>query len=145
MININSSLFIQAGLFIFLMLVLNQLFFKPFLKFLEERQKKITEDEEAAARLQDAAEQRRIQLEEGLRKGNLQALEEKGRIQDAGTDTGKQAIQTTQQEVDTELRTIKAQIVQESEQALSELKRGHGQMAQMIAEKILGRELHEEG
>jgi F0F1-type ATP synthase membrane subunit b/b' len=124
---------------------LNQLFFKPFLRFFEERQKKITEDEGTAVRLHEVAEQRRIQLEEGLRKGNLEALEEKGRIQDAAVHSSKEMIQTTQQEVDTELRTIKGQIVQESEQALSELKRSHGQMAQMIAEKILGRKLNKEG
>ena len=141
MININSTLFIQAALFIFLALVLNQIFFKPFIRFLEERQRRIREDEEKAAKLQEAAEHRRIQVEEGLHKGHLQALEEKGRIQDAGTDTGKQVIKTTQQEVDAELRTIKAQIALESQQALSELQRGHGQMAQMIAEKILGRNL----
>jgi F-type H+-transporting ATPase subunit b len=141
MININSTLFIQAALLIFLALVLNQIFFKPFLRFLEERQTKIREDEEEAARLQEAAEQRRIQVEEGLREGHLQALEEKGRIHDSGTETGKHVIQTTQQEVDAELRTIKAQIAQESQQALSELQRGHGQRAQMIVEKIIGREL----
>lgn len=141
MINIDSTLFIQAALFIFLALVLNQIFFKPFIRFLEERQRKIREDEEKAAKLQEAAEHRRNQVEEGLRKGHLQALEEKGRIHDAGTEAGKQVIQVTQQEVDAELRSIKAQIALESQQALSELQRGHGQMAQKIAEKILGRDL----
>jgi F-type H+-transporting ATPase subunit b len=141
MISINSTLLIQAALFIFLALILNQIFFKPFLRFLEGRQTRIREDEEKAAKFEETAEQRRLQVEEGLRKGHLQALEEKERIHNAGTEAGKHVIQTTHQEVEAELRTIKAQIAEESQQALSELQRGHGQMAQKIAEKILGREL----
>jgi F-type H+-transporting ATPase subunit b len=141
MISINSTLLIQAALFIFLALILNQIFFKPFLRFLEGRQTRIREDEAKAAKFEETAEQRRLQVEEGLRKGHLQALEEKERIHNAGTEAGKHVIQTTHQEVEAELRTIKAQIAEESQQALSELQRGHGQMAQKIAEKILGREL----
>ena len=140
-ISVDYTLFIQTGLFIFLMLVLNKIFFKPFLRFLDERQKKISGDEAEAARLQEAAEQRRIQLEEGLHQGQLQALEEKGRIQDAGAYTGKQLLQTVQQEADTELRTINVHIDRESQQALSELGQSQGAMAKKIAEKILGRNL----
>jgi F-type H+-transporting ATPase subunit b len=140
-ISIDYTLLIQAGLFIVLMLVLNKIFFKPFLRFLDERQKKISGDEAEAARLQEAAEQRRIQCEEGLHQGQLQGLEEKGRIQDAGAHAGKQLLSTVQQEANTELRTIKVQIDLESQQALSELGRSHGAMAKKIAEKILGRNL----
>ena len=141
MIDINSSLFIQVGLFIFLMLVLNQIFFKPFLRFLEERQEKIQGDERKAVKLQEEAEQYRLQFEEGLHKGQVQALDEKGRIQDAGTQESKRVIDTAQQEVAGEMPKIKAQIAQESKQALVELERRQGVMAKEIAEKILGRSL----
>jgi F-type H+-transporting ATPase subunit b len=140
-ISIDYTLLIQAGLFIILMLVLNKIFFKPFLRFLDERQKKISGDEAEAARLQEAAEQRRIQCEEGLHQGQLQGLEEKGRIQDAGAHASKQLLHTVQGEAEAELRTIKVQIDLESQQALSELGRSQGAMAKKIAEKILGRNL----
>jgi F-type H+-transporting ATPase subunit b len=141
MIDINSSLFIQVGLFIFLMLVLNQIFFKPFLRFLEERQEKIQGDERKAVKLQEEAERYRLQFEEGLQKGQVQALDEKGRIQEAGTQESKRVIDTAQQEVAGEIPKIKAQIAQESKQALAELERQQGAMAKEIVEKILGRSL----
>ena len=141
MIDINSSLFIQVGLFIFLMLVLNKVFFKPFLRFLEERQENIQKDEREAAGLQEEAERRRIQFEEGLSKGQLQALDEKGRIQEAGEQESKRMINTIQQEVAEEMPKIKAQIAQESQQALTELEHQQGAMAKEIAKKILGRSL----
>jgi F-type H+-transporting ATPase subunit b len=141
MIDINSSLLIQVGLFIFLMLVLNQIFFKPFLRFLEERQAKIQGDERKAIKLQEEAEQYRLRFEEGLHKGQIQALDEKGRIQEAGAQEGKRVINTVQQEVVGEIPKIKAQIAQESKQALSDLERQQGAMAKEIAEKILGRSL----
>lgn len=141
MIDINYTLFIQAGLFIFLVLVLNKLFFKPFLRFLDERQSKISGDEKEAARFQEEAERRRVQFEEGLNRGQLQALEKKGSIQDAGAQAGKQLVDTVRQEVDEEITKIKAQITHESQLALIELERRQGALARDIAEKILGRSL----
>jgi F-type H+-transporting ATPase subunit b len=141
MIDINSSLLIQVVLFIFLMVVLNQIFFKPFLRFLEERQAKIEGDEREAARLQAEAESRRLRFEEGLNKGQLQALGEKGTIVDAGSREGKTFVDKAQQEVDEELPRIKAQIDQEGRQVAADLERRQGAMAREIAEKLLGRGL----
>ena len=141
MIDINSSLFIQVALFIFLMIVLNKIFFQPFLRFLDERQNKISGDEKEAARLQEEAERRRLQFEEGLNKGQLQALEEKGRIQEAGAYEGKQLVDAVQQEVEGEMPQIKAQLAQEGRQVLTELERSKGALAKEIVEKILGRSL----
>lgn len=141
MIDINSSLFIQAALFIFLMIVLNKIFFKPFLRFLNERQEKIEGDEREAVRLQEEAERRRLQFEEGVNKGQLQALAEKGRIQEAGAEEGKQVVDTVHQEVERELPQKKAQIAQEGQQASADLERRQGALAKEIAEKILGRGL----
>lgn len=141
MIDINSSLFIQAALFIFLMIVLNKIFFQPFLSFLDERQNKISGDEQEGARLQEEAERRRLQFEEGLHKGQLQALEEKGRIQDAGAHEGKQLVDTVQQEVEGEIPQIKAQLAQEGQEVLADLESRQGALAKEIVEKILGRGL----
>lgn len=141
MIDIDSSLLIQVCLFIFLMLVLNKIFFKPFLKFLEERQEKIQGDEQKAIKLQEEAEQYRLQFEEGLNKGQIQALDEKGRIQEAGEQERKRVIDTAQQEVAGETPKIKGQIAQESKQALAELERQQDVLAKEIVEKILGRSL----
>ena len=141
MIDINSSLFIQVALFIFLMIVLNKIFFQPFLRFLDERQNKISGDEKEGARLQEEAERRRLQFEEGLNKGQLKALEEKGRIQEAGAYEGKQLVDAVQQEVEGEIPQIKAQLAQEGQEVLAELERSQGAMATEIVEKILGRGL----
>jgi F-type H+-transporting ATPase subunit b len=141
MIDINSSLLIQIGLFIFLMLFLNQIFFKPFLKFLEKRREKIEGDEREAFKLQEGAEQYRLQFEEGLHKGRVQALDEKMRIQEGGAQEGKLVVDTVQQEIAEEMPKIKAQIAQESQQALAELERQQGGLAKEIVEKILGRSL----
>jgi F-type H+-transporting ATPase subunit b len=141
MIDINSSLLIQVALFIFLMIVLNQIFFKPFIRFLEKRQQKIQGDEQEATRLHDEAERRRLQFEEGLNKGQQKALGEKETIVEAGTREGKTFVEKAQQEVDAELPQIKARIDQEGRQVAADLERRQGDMASEIAEKILGRSL----
>ena len=141
MIELNYTLFIQAGLFIFLMLVLNKILFQPFLRFFDERHNKISGDEKEASRLQEEAERRRLQVDEGLNKGHLQAREAKGRIQDAGALAGKQIVDTVRQQVDEEIAKSKDQIAHESQQALFELERRQGAMAKEIAEKILGKSL----
>ena len=141
MIDINSSLFIQVALFIFLMIVLNKIFFQPFLRFLDERQNKISGDEKEAVRLQEGAERRRLQFEEGLNKGQRQASEEKGRIQEAGAYEGKQLVDAVQQEVEGEIPQTKAQLAQEGRQVLADLERRQGALATEIVEKILGRGL----
>jgi F-type H+-transporting ATPase subunit b len=140
-IDLNYSLFIQAGLFILLMLVLNKIFFQPFLRLLEERQGKISGDEQEAARLHEEAERRRRQVDEGLNKGQLLALEEKRRIQDAGAHQGKEIVDTVQQKVVEELSQIKARIADEGRQVAADFERRQGALAQKIAEKILGRGL----
>jgi len=140
-ININNSLIIQAILFITLMLILNKTFFQPFLRFLEQRRTKIQADEEEANRLHEEAERRRLQFEDGLNKGRLQALEERGRIRDAGSQQGKLILERVQKEVEEEIAKVKAQIERDSRQVLAELERRRGDMAKEIAEKVLGRSL----
>ncbi|UCC66349.1 MAG: ATP synthase F0 subunit B [Deltaproteobacteria bacterium] len=139
MIDINNSLIIQAGLFIGLMLILNKVFFQPFLKFLEERRAKIQGDEEEASELQEEAERSRMKYDEGLDEGRLQAQEEKGHILDVGAQESRLLVEKVQKEIEEEAPKIRAQIEVESKQVLAELERRHGDMAKEIAEKILGR------
>ena len=140
-IDINNSLIIQAILLITLMLLLNKILFQPVLRFLEERRAKIQGDEEEASRLHEEAERRRLHIEEGLDKGRLHALEEKGDIREAGVEEGKLMLDMVQRELDEEIPEIKAQIEVESKRVLAELKKRRGDMAKEIAEKILGRSL----
>jgi F-type H+-transporting ATPase subunit b len=140
-IDINNSLIIQAILLITLMLLLNKILFQPVLRFLAKRQAKIQGDEEEATRLQEEAERRRLEIEEGLDKGRLRAVEEKGDIREAGVEEGKLMLETVQRELDEEIPEIKAQIEVESKRVLAELKKRRGDMAKEIAEKILGRSL----
>ncbi len=141
MIDINNSLIIQVILLITLMLILNKILFQPILKFLEERQAKIKGDEEEANRLHEEAQHRRLQFEEGLNKGRLQALEEKGRIQDAGAQEGKLMLERIQKEIEGETPKMKAQLEEESKRILTELERRREDLAKEIAEKVLGRSL----
>lgn len=140
-IDINNSLIIQAILLITLMLLLNKILFQPVLRFLAERQAKIQGDEEEARRLQEEAERRRLEIEEGLDKGRLRAVEEKGDIRETGVEEGKLMLEMVQREVDEEMPETKAQIEVESKRVLAELKKRRGDMAKEIAEKILGRSL----
>ena len=140
MISIDYTLAIQVALFIILMVVLNKLLFQPFVGFLQERQEKIEGDEKEAARLQEEAEHHRAQCE-GLNEGQRQALQEKARLQDTGTQEGKLVIDTAQKAVEKEMPQVKARIEEKSRRVFAELKRRQEDMAKDIAEKILGRNL----
>ena len=141
MIDINTSLIIQAILDIGLMIILNKILFRPVLTFLDARRNKIETDEAEAKRLQEEAEQKRLQFDEGLNRGRSLAQEEKGRVRDTGTEEAKAMLAAIQKEIDQETPEIKAQIEGERQRVRAELHQRQGEIAKQIAEKLLGRNL----
>lgn len=79
-LGINSSFFIQFGLFFVLFLIISQTYFKPFLKLIELRHKRTVSDREAAEQLMAQAQakldeyQRRLAAERAAIRSDADAL-----------------------------------------------------------------------
>ena len=141
MIEIDQTLIIQLVLFIGLVIALNKILFKPVIQFLEARQNKIDGDQSEANRLQEEAEQKRVEFEVELDREKTTAFKEKGRIREEATEYGRQMLEKIQLEIDAEAPKINQEIEQEYQRVSTELLQKQDTISKEIAEKILGRSI----
>ncbi len=141
MINIDQTLIIQFVLFVTFMLLLNQVLFKPFIRLLEERQRRIFGTKEEAEHLRTEAERLMEAYEGELRKRREEAFRAKGSLRDEAKKEANSLIEKVQEEAQRELAKAKERIGREAEEALRELKGRADILAKEMAQKVLGRPL----
>jgi len=73
MVDVNSTVWIQMANFLVLILVLNFLLFRPVLKIIAERNKKIEESQEEVSSLDETIERKMTQYEEKIRQARAEA------------------------------------------------------------------------
>jgi len=141
MVEINLTIVVQVIQFLILVFILNRLLFKPIGQVLAERQQKITSWEEKTQNLQETA---RLNLE----KYENQLIEERLKAR----ESQEQLTRELKEKEDENIRAVSekaALIVAETQQALEkererlrvELRQQAKELSQILAEKVLGREL----
>jgi len=141
MVEINLTIVVQVIQFLILVFILNRLLFKPIGQVLAERQQKITSWEEKTQNLQETA---RLNLE----KYENQLIEERLKAR----ESQEQLTRELKEKEDENIREVSekaALIVAETQQALEkererlrvELRQQAKELSQILAEKVLGREL----
>jgi len=139
MIHIDHTVFIQIILFLVLWFLLNKLLFRPYLRLLEERERRTEGVKHETATLEDEGERLRAQYEERIaqaeqagsmaKEGILrEAREQRQEVLDQAREEAARTLEEVRQEV-------LAQIQKERELAASE----GAAIAQEMANKILGR------
>ncbi len=141
MVEINLTIVVQVIQFLILVFILNRLLFKPIGQVLAERQQKITSWEEKTQNLQETA---RLNLE----KYENQLIEERLKAR----ESQEQLTRELKEKEDENIKAVSekaALIVAETQQALEkererlrvELRQQAKELSQILAEKVLGREL----
>lgn len=138
-VDIDGTAYIQLGLFLLLMVLLNQLLYKPWLQTRERRELAINGTATAADQLRKQADSLSSEYEERLAKVREEAFklradsrrtvekEKTSRVADARTRGAS------------ELEAERARLASEANAAREALTRRVDELAQQVANKILGR------
>ncbi|MFP4200605.1 MAG: F0F1 ATP synthase subunit B [Bacillota bacterium] len=141
MTDITWSLLIQIISFLVFFLVLRRVFFVPVLRNMEKREETIT------ALLEEAEERREksVELQERISERLNEAREEAAGIVDRAEEDARQRYQeivsSAREESDRILAEARVEIEKERDRALESFRGEAVNLAQMISEKVLGRQL----
>ncbi len=141
MINLDWTLFMQMINFLVLLFILNHLLYKPVLKILDERKKKINDAADAVKALDSSSEEKLGRYHEQIRAARTKAISQKEEIKAAGINDGNGLIDRAKEESDKVLLQAREEIEKEAVMAREALRRQSEEMAEAIAEKLLGRSL----
>jgi F-type H+-transporting ATPase subunit b len=139
MVSIDGSLFIQIANFIFLILVLNMVLFKPIRKVLIQRQEKISGFEKGIESADKEAEEQSQAYTVGLKEARIKGKEEKEALLEAAAEEERAIIDKINEKAQADLAAVRSQIAADAEGVKDSLMKEIDTFAKAIGEKILGR------
>lgn len=138
-IELDITFFIQMGLFIVLVYLLNILVYKPVFRVMEERKKKVTEFESIATlaeeNIQEKIAEYKVKIGEAKERGN----ERRAELKKNGLEKEADIIGSAHEEARKSIAEAVKTIDQETENALAVLRGMTEEMGKSIADKVLGR------
>ncbi|MEK7850784.1 MAG: hypothetical protein AAB275_02770 [Deltaproteobacteria bacterium] len=139
MISLNFTLFIQMGLFLVLMLILNRFVFRPMVALLEDREKRIKDPGADAKGMEAEVEKMRLKYEATLNDAKMKAIEERNRLRKEGTDREQELVKAAYKVSEETLSEVKGKIEKELSAARATLRIEAASISASVAEKLLGR------
>lgn len=140
-IALDNTFFIQMGIFIVLIFILNILIYKPILKIIEERGKKLSGLDSEAKSIDSDVEMRLANYEAKIDKARDSGQARRAVVKKEGLDREVEIFAAAQSDAQQVLTEAKDKITKEKKKALAALKKLHKELGQSIAEKALGRSL----
>ncbi|MGZ3595015.1 MAG: ATP synthase F0 subunit B [Syntrophales bacterium] len=141
MISIDYTMLIQMVNFLLLIVILNQLLYKPILGIIDRRKKQAQDMEEEIKRLNKSVEERMAAYEEKLRQAKTDALEKKIEIIKEGAEEAKGLIEAARSQIPGMMEQFHGEVSKEAAEARSTLTGQSRNISVEIAEKLLGRSL----
>ena len=141
MIEINLTIVIQVIQFLILVFILNRLLFKPINQVLAERQQKITSWEERTHRLQETARLNLEKYENQLTEERLIARESQEQLTRELKEKEEENIKAVSEKAALIVAETQQALEEERERVRIELGQQAKELSQILAEKVLGREL----
>ncbi len=139
MVELNYTVWIQMANFLLLILLLNVLLYKPVLKIIEKRNKKIEESNEEVRSLDETIERKMARYEEKIRQARTEAAAQRGEIEKEGTEQGEGITGKVRNEISKKMEDFKADLQKEADEARGVLRDQTRTIAGEISEKVLGR------
>lgn len=138
MININwSTLLLQIANFVVMVVILTRFFFKPVIKALDERSKRVTSALEEAEKREKEAQDMHAEYETRLREANEWVANMKQKAQEELEQTKQQLIAEAQSEIQ-QLRTKAEGEIEESRQhAILQHRRELGQLVTTLSARLI--------
>ncbi|MFC1811790.1 ATPase [Thermodesulfobacteriota bacterium] len=139
MININISLLIQIGNFVFLIFILNMLLYKPIRNILNQRKEKVTEFERSIETADMDAKEKDEAYNTGVKEARSKGLTEKNALLQTAADKEKEVIEKINKKAMADLTEVREKIKKDAETVRVSLQKDVDAFANAIGEKILGR------
>ena len=139
MVELNSTVWIQMANFLLLIFILNFLLYKPVLKIIEKRNKKIEKSNEEVISLNETVERNIAEYEEKIRQAKADAAAQRDEIKEEGTEQGKMITGKVRDEISKKIGDFKADMEKEVDEARGALRDQTRKIAGDISEKVLGR------
>lgn len=141
MVEINLTIVIQVIQFLILVFILNRLLFKPIGQVLAERQQKITSWEEKTQNLQETARLNLEKYENQLTEERLKARESQEQLTRELKEKEDENVKAVSEKAALIVAETQQALEQERERLRVELRQQAKELSQILAEKVLGREL----
>jgi F-type H+-transporting ATPase subunit b len=140
-LDIDGTLLIYLGVFLFLFLFLRHFVFKPMMALFDEREKAIDGAREEARALVREAEDKLVAFETEMAKVRTEAGAERDRLRAEGTRLERSLTEKVRTESDQLVRDAEARMADEAQKIRAQIASASPELARQIAEKLLGREV----
>ncbi len=141
MIELNWTLFAQIINFLLLVFLLNLVLFRPIRRHLKDRQAEMTARETEIDQLTRESQGLEGEVQENLAAARRQGASEREALRQAGNQAEASLLEQVKKEVADEWTRVEAKIKADMAKARESLKAQAQSFAQMLAAKILGREV----
>jgi F-type H+-transporting ATPase subunit b len=141
MIDIDWTLYAQIINFLLLVFLLNLVLFRPIRKAIRDRQARLAEQEAAAAQLELASQGLSDEIKAKLAAARKEGAGQREALKQEGSQAEAALLEAVKKEVDLEWGTVEKKIKADMTKARQALKTQAQSFAQLLAAKVLGREL----
>jgi len=141
MVNVipDLTLFIQMGIFLILVYILNVLLYKPILKIIDRRKKELEELENEIKLFNESVNTKASEYEEKLKQAKMNASELKKGIIQEGNEQAKKIVDVVRAEIPVMTQEFQQKIDKEISDARQLLDKQSQKLSLDIAQKVLGR------
>ncbi len=133
------SLFMQIGNFIFLILALNVVLYKPIRKILLQRKEKISGFEQGIESAEVGASEKEEAFNSGIKDARAKGLLEKEVLLNAAAEEEGAILQKINERAQADLAEVKEKVAKDTESVMASLLQEVDTFADAISQKILGR------
>ncbi|PNH22356.1 ATP synthase F0 subunit B [Megasphaera hutchinsoni] len=144
MVDINGTLIFQFVNFIVLVLILAKFAYKPLLKVMEERRERIETDLHEAAQAKEDAAQLKADYEQQLRDARVQAQAIVDKAVKVADQEAQAHVQAIREQIAREKEIAQAEIVNEREIALKQMRQEVVTLSMAVAEKLLHKNIDDD-
>jgi F-type H+-transporting ATPase subunit b len=144
-LGINGPVLItQIVTFIILLIILRFVAYKPIMRMLDERSRRVRESMDQADALKEQSAQAEEQVKKQLEEASREGQERLARAVKAGEDVRQRAQEDAKKEAESLLSRARAEIQRERDDAISEVRREFADLTVLAAGKVIEKSLDKE-
>lgn len=144
MVELNGTLIAQIVNFLILVGILTKFAYKPLMKALEDRQKKIADSLDSAEREKQEAEQLKVSYQQQLAEARAQAQAIIEKAEKLAEETKEEILKEARLESARILKNVQAEVARERELALAQIKGEVVMLSMAAAAKIIDKNIDTE-
>ena len=134
----------QIVTFIILLVILRFTAYKPIMRMLDERSKRVKESMEQAETVKEQSARAEEEVKQELAKASQEGQERIARAVKAGEDVKQKAQEDAKKEAETLLEKARAEIQRERDEAISDVRREFADLTVLAAGKVIESSLDKE-